>query len=251
MGIVFRRITTFLLFLGLCAGISSAQQATVKRAVVLRRDPVKTAPVIEHLAKGDRLVLVQSAPDGGYYHVQTEADQIGWVAASYVSVSTEPPTPTTPTPPVVTPPGGTTGGGPATGCDDTLWAHVYHNTRLIVHQQCIAVTGTMVDSSGGTEPDGVRHEQDGDTHGWLKVDPQFEGLLNNGNKTAEHGNLVFEVICKYQVTQADAVSACKNYTNKVTLPPVGSHVQILGVYVQDTFHAQWMEIHPVTSISVQ
>jgi len=28
-------------------------------------------------------------------------------------------------------------------------------------------------------------------------------------------------------------------------------VRILGVYVQDTFHGQWMEIHPVTSIAVQ
>jgi hypothetical protein len=31
---------------------------------------------------------------------------------------------------------------------------------------------------------------------------------------------------------------------------VGSHVRIVGTYVQDTFHAHWMEIHPVTSITV-
>ena len=250
MGIVFRRVAIGVLLLGIGPSISAAQQATTNRAVVLRRDPVRTAPVIEHLPKGDRLVLVQSAPDSGYYHVQTEDDQIGWVAKSYVSIDTTSSAPTTPTPPPVTSSGGSSG-GIATGCDATLWAHVYHNTRLIVHQQCIAVTGTMVDATAGKEPDGVRHEADGDTHGWLKVDPQFANLLNNGNQTAEGGNLVFEVICKYQVTQADAQSACANYTNKVTLAPVGSHVQILGVYVQDTFHAQWMEIHPVTSIMVQ
>lgn len=45
-------------------------------------------------------------------------------------------------------------------------------------------------------------------------------------------------------------AACSNYQNSVTLPLVGSHVRIVGVYVQDTFHAQWMEIHPVTSIVV-
>jgi hypothetical protein len=30
---------------------------------------------------------------------------------------------------------------------------------------------------------------------------------------------------------------------------VGSHVRIVGRYVQDTFHGQWNEIHPVTSIT--
>ena len=108
-----------------------------------------------------------------------------------------------------------------------------------------------MDATNGKEPGGVRHEGDGDTHGWLKVDSQFQNLLNAGNNNAEGGNLVFEIICKFPVTQADAKSACSNYQNKVNLPPIGSHVRIVGVYVQDTFHAQWMEIHPVTSISVE
>jgi hypothetical protein len=67
----------------------------------------------------------------------------------------------------------------------------------------------------------------------------------------EGGNLVFEIICKYPVTQPDAVDACKNYQNQVNIPAVGAHVRIVGVYVQDSFHAQWMEIHPVTSITVE
>jgi hypothetical protein len=33
-----------------------------------------------------------------------------------------------------------------------------------VKQPCLAVTGTIVDASAGREPDGVRHELDGDTH---------------------------------------------------------------------------------------
>ena len=56
--------------------------------------------------------------------------------------------------------------------------------------------------------------------------------------------------CRFKVTQADAKAACDGYTDNVTLPPVGSHVRIVGTYVQDTFHAKWMEIHPVTSITV-
>ena len=100
------------------------------------------------------------------------------------------------------------------------------------------------------EPDGVRHEKDGDTHGWLKVDAEFQNLLNAGNINDEGGNLVFEIVCRFPVTQPDAQSACQGYTDHVALPPVGSHVRIIGRYVQDTFHAQWNEIHPVTSITV-
>jgi hypothetical protein len=114
----------------------------------------------------------------------------------------------------------------------------------------MAVTGTIVDATNGREPDGVRHEADGDTHGWLKVDPGFEDLLNAGNLNNEGGNLVFEIVCKFQVTQADAKPACASYTSPISVPPVGSHVQIVGTYVRDTNHAQWMEIHPVTSITL-
>jgi hypothetical protein len=245
MKITLKRIAMCILLLGLCPGITWAQQATTKRAVVLRRDPSRTAPVIAHLAKSDRLMLVQMTADSGFYHVKTEHDQIGWVLSIYVTLSQAPPPTPTPTPiPTPTP-------TPDTGCDASLWNHVYHSYRLIVHQQCLAVTGTIVDATAGGQPDGVRHEADGDTHGWLKVDPQFQNLLNAGNLNNESGNLVFEIICRFPVTQADAQSACANYTDTVKLPPVGSHVRITGVYVQDTFHAQWMEIHPVTSITVQ
>jgi hypothetical protein len=136
------------------------------------------------------------------------------------------------------------------GCDASLWSHVYHPQRLIVKQSCIEVTGTIVDATNGKQSDGMRHEADGDTHGWLKPDPPFQNLLNAGNKTAEGGNLVFEIVCRYPVKQADAVAACKGYKSQITVPPVGSRVRIVGSYVQDTFHAQWMEIHPVTSITV-
>jgi len=54
----------------------------------------------------------------------------------------------------------------------------------------------MVDATKGSERDGVRHEADGDTHGWLKLDSQFQNLLNAGNISDEGGNLVFEIVCK-------------------------------------------------------
>ena len=187
------------------------------------------------------MTLVAAAEDSGFFHVRTEDDLVGWVWSKYVTVS---PTAS----PLLAARIPTVPSGPA--CDASLWDHVYHSQRLIVNQQCTAVTGTIVDATAGKKSDGVRHEADGDTHGWLKVDSGFEDLLNAGNMSDEGGNLVFEIVCRFPVKQADAMAACQGHTDKVTLPPVGSHVRIVGTYVQDTFHAKWMEIHPVTGITV-
>jgi hypothetical protein len=188
------------------------------------------------------VTLVDVTPDAGFYHVRTEDDQVGWVWAKFISLPATPATATTA--PTTAPAAGDA------ACDPSLASHVYHPNRLIVRQNCMAVTGTIVDATHGKKSDGVRHEKDGDTHGWLQVDDQFKNLLNAGNQSDEGGNLVFEVICRFPVTQADAQAACANFKDRVTIPAVGSHVRIVGTYVQDTFHAQWMEIHPVTSITV-
>jgi hypothetical protein len=223
-------------FLAVSSNSISAQQATVNRNVNLRRDPPASSPILARLASGSRLTLADATTDNGFYHVRTEEDQVGWIWAKFVIVSWNSARVVTQTP-----------GSP---CDDSLWTNVYHPDRLIVKQRCIAVTGTIVDATNGKEPDGVRHEADGDTHGWLKLDAEFQNLLSAGNISQEGGNLVFEVACKFPVTQPDAKTACQNFTNQVNLPAVGSRVRIVGTLVQDTFHAQWIEIHPVTNITV-
>jgi uncharacterized protein YraI len=222
-----------------------AQEATTSRNANLRRDPSTGSPILVLLHKGARLTLVDATADSGFYHVRTEDDQVGWVYAPLVTISPAPPP--QPTEPTATTPAGA---APTAVCDAALWNHVYHPTRLIVKTACVTVTGTIVDATSGAQPDGVRHEADGDTHGWLKMDPQFQSMLNAGNKSAEGGNLVFEIICRYPVTQKDAQSACSGYTDHTQLPAVGSHVSVTGTYVQDTFHAQWNEIHPVSGISI-
>ena len=232
----FRSILICAVFLTVFSNSASAQQATVNHNVNLRRDPSRSSPILAHLASGSRLTLVDATTDSGYYHVRTEDDQVGWILSRFVTVSSNPALAINPT--------------PGSECDDSLWTHVYHPARLIVKQQCIAVTGKIVDATSGTEPDGVRHEADGDTHGWLKLDAEFVNLLNAGNISDEGGNLVFEVVCKFPVTQPDAKTACHGFTNQVNLPAVGSHVRIVGSLVQDTFHAKWMEVHPVTNITV-
>lgn len=239
-----RPIAIGVLFLLACPLSIWAQLASTNRNVILRRDPSTSSPVLAHLPKEARLTLVDVNPDSGFYHVRTEDDQVGWITTKALTISQTPSnlSPTHPTPAPILP--------TETTCDPTLQSHVYHPMRLIQKQSCIAVTGTFVDASHGTESDGVRHEPDGDTHGWLNVDSQFKNLLNAGNISQEGGNLVFEIICRFPVTQPDAKAACKGFTDHVTLPPVGSRVRIVGAYVQDTFHGQWMEIHPVTSITV-
>jgi uncharacterized protein YraI len=244
MQATFMRIVMLIVCVLIFPALLTAQQTTVKRDVNLRSDPSTSNPPIELLHSGTTLTILDSNPQGGYYHVKAEDGQEGWVWSKNVSVPSASPGH------LGAPPTASTTPGPAAQCDGSLWNHVYNPQRLIVKQQCISATGTIVDATNGKKSDGVRHEADGDTHGWLSLDPEFKNLLNAGNISDEGGNLVFEIVCKFHVTQADAVAACQNYQTPVQLPAVGSHVRIVGTYVQDTNHAKWMEIHPVTSITV-
>lgn len=56
-----------------------AQQATVKRNVNLRSDPSTANPPIELLRSGATLTILDSTPDGGYYHVKVENGREGWL----------------------------------------------------------------------------------------------------------------------------------------------------------------------------
>ncbi|MES2153558.1 MAG: hypothetical protein V4510_00290 [bacterium] len=134
---------------------------------------------------------------------------------------------------------------PATACDESLWDHVYHPDRLkdpdpAVHHKCLTVTGTVRN---------VLHEADGDDHIRLHVDAGFEGLLNDKNRSEQQGDLVVEPMCVGTVTQDDAKDACSTFHNQVTIPRIGDHVTVVGVHVLDNQHG-WMELHPVTSITV-
>ncbi len=220
-----------------------AQQAIVRKTASLRTEPGTAQPPEATLPVGDKLTLLDPTPEHGYYQVKTQDGKEGWVFSKSIKLVASP----SASEPAVDPESMAQG-----TCDPTLWSHVYNPTRLIVKQQCLTVTGTIVDATKDQsthEPDGVRHEDDADTHGWLKVDPQFGDLLNPGNINNEGGNLVFEIVCMYDPPkQLDAQPACAEYASPFKIPPVGSHVQIVGSYVRDTNHAQWMEIHPVSSI---
>src|SRR2546430_9752868 len=152
-----------LLFLLVFSSSGLAQQASPRRNVLLRRDPSASSPILQHLAKGVRIALVDSSPDSGFYHVRTEDDQIGWVFAKYVSVLESAP-PGTPTNAGTSTPGAPS---PTATCDSNLWNHVYHPYRLIVKQQCISVTGTLVvtnQTQTVKQPLADLHERDRELH---------------------------------------------------------------------------------------
>src|SRR5712691_7612950 len=208
----------------LMSGGALAQEAVVRRASApLRPDPSTLDPPEVVLHAGDKLTLLDPTPEHGYYQVRTRDGKEGWVFSKSIRVIASPSSMNPAGDPETADPAGTV------HCDETLWNHVYHAHRLIVKPACIAVTGTIVDATNGREPDGVRHEADGDTHGWLKVDQQFEDLLNAGNLNNEGGNLVFEIVCKFvPPRQADAKPACASYSSPLKIPPIGSHVRIVG-----------------------
>jgi len=241
----------FILMLWTSAAV--AQTVTVTRNVNLRSDPSSEYEPIRLLTPAEPpMTLVEPAQDSGYYHVQTGAGEDGYVWGRNVTVSVTTPAPA---PAAVPSPGpGIPGSASMVGCGDGRWQHVYHPSRLLVKQDCMTVTGTIVDATASQshhQADGMRHEGDGDTHGWLKVDPAFATLINAGNTSDEEGNLVFEIVCHYTVKQADAKPTCAGFTDHTVIPAVNTHVAVKGTFVQEKNHKKWNEIHPVSSIKAQ
>jgi hypothetical protein len=62
----------------------------------------------------------------------------------------------------------------------SLWQHVYHPDWLEIRKLCTAVTGVIASKV---------NEHDGDVHIRLKLDSQFENLLNDSNRAHQGGNL--------------------------------------------------------------
>jgi hypothetical protein len=125
-------------------------------------------------------------------------------------------------------------------CNPSLWRAVYHPYRLHVVAACKTVTGTV---------DRVRSEPGGDVLLLVKLPLSRSGLLNDGNVSDTHDDLVAEIICAATVTRADAEPTCAGHVNKIAVPSAGKRVRISGTYVLDTTHG-WMEIEPVSRLSV-
>jgi hypothetical protein len=127
----------------------------------------------------------------------------------------------------------------ATGCDASLWNHVYSPKRLQQLATCLSVTGTIDESNV---------DEDGDQHFLLKLDPGQDTLVNKRNDKKKSGDIVLEVVCANPTTMKKPKAACAGYTNPIRIPAVGEHVKATGTYVIDS-HNGWAEIHPVSMFS--
>jgi hypothetical protein len=128
----------------------------------------------------------------------------------------------------------------ATGCDASLWDHVYNPTRLQRLAPCVSVAGIIDESDA---------DADGDQHFLLRLDPGQATLLNKRNQKKKGGDIVLEIVCANPTTMKKAKSACAGYTNPIPIPAVGAHVRATGTYVIDS-HNGWAEIHPVSKLQV-
>ena len=110
---------------------------------------------------------------------------------------------------------------------DSISSHVYNPYRLDVVKSCITASGVV---------DNILEEADGDYHVRLALDLQYSNLTNSANDQYQYGDLVVEIICALPITQSDAVSACQNYTNNITIPSINDHITVTVPYVLETDH---------------
>lgn len=149
---------------------------------------------------------------------------------------------TTPTSAVSPSPSSLTVSNPV--CVGDPHAHVYSPDRLQLLAACIELTGTI---------DSETAQADGDYHVRLHLDTgqtcAGQPCIDAKNVSDQAGDLILEPVCENTITQADAVAACVGYHNPLVLPPLNSHVMVMGPFVLDTDHG-WDEIHPLESIAV-
>ena len=126
----------------------------------------------------------------------------------------------------------------STGCDASLWNHVYNPSRLQKVATCLSVTGVIEESSA---------DDDGDQHFLLTLDPGQENLVNKRNLKKKGGAIVLEIVCANPTKMKKPKKACAGYTNRIPIPAVGAHVRATGTYVIDS-HNGWAEIHPVSKL---
>ena len=124
---------------------------------------------------------------------------------------------------------------------DSISSHVYNSYRLTIVKSCIIASGVV---------DNVLQEADGDYHIRLALDSHYSNLTNSANDQYQYSDLVVEIVCALPITQSDAVSACQNYTNNITIPSINDHITVTGPYVLDTAHNNWAEIHPVYTLTI-
>ena len=132
----------------------------------------------------------------------------------------------------------------SSGCPDDpaayLKKHVWSPSRLEIIEPCITVTGVLTD---------VRPILDGDLHIRLRLDPPYEGLLNDANRRRQAGQLVIEPACRWAPWRRNSTGPCKNRGYSMHIPKTGTRVRVTGTFVFDRDHA-WNELHPIFKMDI-
>ncbi|HLI46304.1 MAG TPA: hypothetical protein VKU94_03840, partial [Geobacterales bacterium] len=111
---------------------------------------------------------------------------------------------------------------------------VYDPQRLRVIDTCVTVIGTIVGIFPSSGP-----ASDNDFTLDLKLDPEYQYLLSLGSYWFKSGYLHIEVVPKDQ----------SSVLGHLVLKP-GMKIKVTGVWVLDTDHGWWSEIHPAWSIEI-
>src|SRR5262249_32559360 len=139
-----------------CSSTVFGQTVTVVKNVNLRPDSSSEYLPIRLLTPSEPpLSLIGPNPESGYYHVVTSAGEEGYVWSRNVRVRVAQSVAAT----AIQPGSGVPGSASMVGCGDMLWQHVYNPSRLLVKQDCVTITGTIVDATADQshqQTDGVR-----------------------------------------------------------------------------------------------
>ncbi|MDO8504920.1 MAG: hypothetical protein Q7S36_03670 [Candidatus Liptonbacteria bacterium] len=130
-----------------------------------------------------------------------------------------------------------------TPCDLSLMRFVHGPKRLKVLSGCVTVRGVVAKRL-------PVNPWDGDYHVNIKLDPEFEHLLNDFNRKNKKGALVVEFVCQSRFAlKKEARKVCVGYSNRLQLPKVGDYIEITGIHVEDLKHGH-NEIHPPSGVTV-
>jgi len=112
--------------------------------------------------------------------------------------------------------------------EGNVFVSTYDPMRLRILSTCVTVEGVVVSE--------INKVGDGDIVFDVRLDPEYEYMLSIGSWILREGAIHVEIVPDDQ--------------GIVTVPEKGDRVRIVGVWVVDTDHGSWSEIHPAWYIEI-
>ncbi len=112
--------------------------------------------------------------------------------------------------------------------EGNVFIATYDPMRLRILETCVTVEGVVVSE--------INRVEDGDIVFDVRLDPEYEHMLSIGSWILRKGAIHVEIVPDDQ--------------DVVIVPEKGDRVRIVGVWVVDTDHGSWSEIHPTWYIEI-